>query len=194
MQLDPMQVRLDELLRRLESRESLINTLQATQVPLNEDSQEIARWTTETTEPQQQPEDDAWWNGYDQWTGQGWSQGWNTWSNASWSNTKPTNNPATVPTRNGDAKLLMTLSLMSSCTREARTQVIIAFLFLERFLVSLAGREDTSGWLVILIDSLWTVDLNNSWNTCRQKMGIRRPQEEGMGFRRYIYEIKTCER
>ena len=28
-----------------------------------------------------------------------------SWSNASWSNTKPTNNPTTVPTWNGDAKL-----------------------------------------------------------------------------------------
>ena len=33
VQLDPMQARLDELLRRLESQESLIRTLQATQVP-----------------------------------------------------------------------------------------------------------------------------------------------------------------
>ena len=33
MQLDPMQARLDELLRRLESQESLVRTRQATQVP-----------------------------------------------------------------------------------------------------------------------------------------------------------------
>ena len=38
MQSDPMQARLDELLRRLESQESLIKTLQATQVPLNENT------------------------------------------------------------------------------------------------------------------------------------------------------------
>ena len=69
MQFDPMQARLDELLRRLESEESLVRTLQATQVPLNEDPQETAWWTMEAAEPQQQP-DDAWWNGYDQWTGQ----------------------------------------------------------------------------------------------------------------------------
>ena len=61
MQLDPMQARLDELLRRLESQESLIRTLQATQVPLNEDTQEAAWWTNEAAEPQQ-PFDDAWWN------------------------------------------------------------------------------------------------------------------------------------
>ena len=59
MQLDPMQARLDELLRRLESQESLIRTLQAK-------TQESAWWTTETAEPQQQI-DDAWWNEYDQW-------------------------------------------------------------------------------------------------------------------------------
>ena len=104
MQLDPMQARLDELLRRLESQESLVRTLQARQVPLNEDTQEAAWWTTEATEPQQQFYD-AWWNGYDQWTGQGWNQRWNFWSKASWSNTKPTNNPTTMPTWNGDAKL-----------------------------------------------------------------------------------------
>ena len=104
MQLDPIQARLDELVRRLESQESLVRTLQATQVPLNEDTQEAAWWTTEAAEPQQQF-DDAWWNGYDQWTGQGWNQGWNCCSNASWNNTKPTNNPTTVPTWNGDAKL-----------------------------------------------------------------------------------------
>ena len=63
LQLDPMQACLDELLRRLESQESMIRTLQATQVPLNEDSQETAWWTTETTEPQRQPDDDAWWKG-----------------------------------------------------------------------------------------------------------------------------------
>ena len=69
-----MQARLDQLVRRLEGQESLIRTLQATQVPLNEDTQEAAWWTTEAA-PHQQP-DDAWWNGYDQWTGQGWNQGW----------------------------------------------------------------------------------------------------------------------
>ena len=48
VQVDPVQARLDELLRRLESQESLIRTFQATQVPLNEDSQETAWWTTAT--------------------------------------------------------------------------------------------------------------------------------------------------
>ena len=57
VQLDPMQARLDELMRRLESQESLIRTLQATQVPLNEDTQETEWWTTEAAEPQQQPDD-----------------------------------------------------------------------------------------------------------------------------------------
>ena len=78
--MDPVQVRLDELLKGLESQESMIKTLQPTQIPLNEDSQETAWWTTEATEPQRQTDDDAWWNGNDQWTGQGWSQSWNNWS------------------------------------------------------------------------------------------------------------------
>ena len=63
VQLVPMQARLFELLRRLECQESLIRTLQATQVLLNEDSQETAWWTTQTAEPQPQHDDDAWWNG-----------------------------------------------------------------------------------------------------------------------------------
>ena len=37
--VDPVQARLNELLRRLESQESLVRTLQATQIPLQEDSQ-----------------------------------------------------------------------------------------------------------------------------------------------------------
>ena len=40
MQLDPAQARFDELLRRLESQESLIKALQATQVPLNAEKPE----------------------------------------------------------------------------------------------------------------------------------------------------------
>ena len=59
MQLDPMQARLDELLRRLKSQESLVRTLQATQVPLNDDTQKAAWWTT------QQQYDGAWWSGYE---------------------------------------------------------------------------------------------------------------------------------
>ena len=55
MQLDPMQARLNELLRRLERQESLVKTLQA-----EDNTQEAAWWTTEAAEPQQQF-DDAWW-------------------------------------------------------------------------------------------------------------------------------------
>ena len=106
VQVDGVQAGLGELLRRLESQKSLITTLQATQIPLNEDSPETAWWTTEATEPQRQSDDDAWWTRKNQWTGQGcWSQSWNNWSNASWRNTTPTNNPTTVPMWNGDAKL-----------------------------------------------------------------------------------------
>ena len=53
VKLVPMQARLGEFLRRLENQESLIRTLQATQVPLNEDTQETAWWTKEAAEPQQ---------------------------------------------------------------------------------------------------------------------------------------------
>ena len=60
VQLDPMQARLDELLRSLENQESLIRTFQATQVPLDERVQETGWWTTETPQPQQQPDDDEW--------------------------------------------------------------------------------------------------------------------------------------
>ena len=99
VQVDPVQARLDELLRRLESQESLIKTLQATQVPLDEDVQEAGVWTEETPQSQQQSNDDAWWHENDQWNSRGWSQSWNEWSSASWSyNAKPTNNPTTVPT------------------------------------------------------------------------------------------------
>ena len=105
VQLDPIQARLDELLGRSENQGSLIRTLQATQVPLSEDVQETGWWTTETPQPQKQQNDDAWWHEDDQWNGRGWSQGWNDWSSVSWSfhNAKPTNNPTTVPTWNGDA-------------------------------------------------------------------------------------------
>ena len=125
MQLDPMQARLDELLRRLESQESLIRTLQATQVPLNEDTQEAAWRTTEAAEPQQQF-DDAWWNGYDQWTGQDWSGLMRLGAIPS-QRTIPRLCQRGMETRNS----LMTMSLMSSCTKEARIQVIIASLFLD---------------------------------------------------------------
>ena len=71
VQLDQVQIRLDELLRRLESQESLIRTLPATQVPLDEYVQETGWWTTETPQPEQQPNDDAWWHENDQWNGRG---------------------------------------------------------------------------------------------------------------------------
>ena len=158
-----IQARLDELLRRKESQESLIRTLQATQLLLNEDPQETAWWTTEAAEPQQQP-DDAWWNGYDQWTGQGWSQGWNKWANASCSNSKPTNNPTTVPTWNGDAKLFDDFEFGVLMYKRGSNPGDHCFL-VPRLISGLAGRENTSGWLVILIGSLLTADLNNSWNT-----------------------------
>ena len=59
VQMGPVQARLDELSRRLERHDSLIRTFQATQIPFNEESPETAWWTTEATEPQRQPDDDA---------------------------------------------------------------------------------------------------------------------------------------
>ena len=58
--MDPVQARLNELLRRPESQESLIRTFQATQIPPNEEKPETAWWTAEATEPQRQLDDDAW--------------------------------------------------------------------------------------------------------------------------------------
>ena len=98
MPMDPVQARLDEVLRRKESQESLIRILEATQIPLNEEQPETDWWTTEATEPHRQPHDEAWWNGNGQWTGQGWSRSWKNGSNSSWDNTK------TLPTWIGDAK------------------------------------------------------------------------------------------
>ena len=99
-QMDRVQARLDELLRRLESQESLNKrNLLATQIPPNQEQPETDWWRTEATEPQRQLDDDAWWNENDQWTGQGRSRSWNNWSNTSWKkNTKPSNNSTTVPT------------------------------------------------------------------------------------------------
>ena len=77
VQLDLAQARFDELLRRLESQESLIRTLQATQIPLNAEKPETDWWTTEASEPQRRPDDDASWDGNGQRTGQGWSRSWN---------------------------------------------------------------------------------------------------------------------
>ena len=45
---------------------------------------------------------------------------------------------------------------------------------------------------MILIVPPLTEDLNSFWNTKKTKMGIRRPQEEGMAFKKYIYEIKRA--
>ena len=44
VQMDRVQARLDELLRRLESQESLIRTLLATQIPPNQEEPETDWW------------------------------------------------------------------------------------------------------------------------------------------------------
>ena len=161
VQADPVQARLDDLFRNLGSQESLIRTLQATQIPLIEDSPGAAWWTTEATELQRQPDDDAWWNGNDQRTGQGWSQSWKNWSNASWSNAKQTNNPTTVPTWNGVARLFDDYE----------------------FDVLMCKRGSNPGdhcFLVPRLISGFAVDggLEQFLEYLKTKMGIRRPPQE----------------
>ena len=45
---------------------------------------------------------------------------------------------------------------------------------------------------MILIDSLLTAGLIQFLKYLKTKMGIRRPREEGMAFKKYIYEIKRA--
>ena len=125
MKLDPMQARLDELLRRLESQESLIRTLQATQVPLNEDTQEAGG------QMKQQKHS----NNLTKRGGMGMISGLVKAGTTGLMRRGAIPSQRTIPrlcergleTRNS----LMTMSLMSSCTKEARIQVIIASLFLD---------------------------------------------------------------
>ena len=105
MQLDPMQARLDELLRRLESQESLNRTLQATQVPLNEDPQENC--LVDDRKQQNHSNNLTMRGGTGMICGlsKAGAKAGTIGRMRPWSNTKPTNNPTTVPTWNGDAKL-----------------------------------------------------------------------------------------
>ena len=187
-----MQARPDELLRRLENHESLIRTLQTTQVSLNEDVQETGRWTTETPQPQQQPDDDAWWYGSDQWNGRGWSQSWNNWSSASWSNTKPTNNPTTVPTWNGDAKLFGDFKFDVLMYNRGSNPGDHCFR-VPRLIAGLTGRAREHLRMAGDLDR-FAVDggLEKFLEYPKTKLGICRAQEEGMAFKKYIYEIKRA--
>ena len=191
MPLDPIQARLDELLRRLENQESLIRTLQATQVPLDENVQDTGWWTTETPQPQQQPHDDAWWHENDQWNDRVWSQGWNDWSSLSWSfhNAKPTNNPTTVPTWNGDANLFDDYEFHVFMYK--RGSNFGDHCFLVPRLISGRAREHLR--MAGDLDK-FAVDggLEQFLEYLKTKMGIRRPQEEGFAFKKYIYEIKRA--
>ena len=45
---------------------------------------------------------------------------------------------------------------------------------------------------MILVDSLLTADFEQFLEYLKTKMGIRRPQEEGVTFKKYIYEIKRA--
>ena len=68
-----METRLDELLRRLESQEHLIRTLQASRTPLTDEQPERDRWTTEAAELSGQQDDSAWRDADDYWSGHGWN-------------------------------------------------------------------------------------------------------------------------
>ena len=192
VQLDPMQARLDELLRRLENQESLIRTLQATQVPLVEGVQETGWWTTETPQPQQQPDDDEWWYENDQWSGRGWSQGWNDWSSASWSNAKPTNNPTTVPRWKRDAKLFDDHEFDVLMYKRGSNPGDHCFP-VPRLISALTGRAREHLRMTGDLDR-FAVDggLEQFLEYLKTKMGIRWPQEEGMAFKKYIYDIKRA--
>ena len=193
VQVDPVQARLDELLRRLESQESLIRTLQATQVPLDEDVQAAGLWTTETPQPQQQPNDDAWWHDNNQWNSRGWSQSWNEWFSASWSyNAKPTNNPTTVPTWNGDAKLFDDYEFYVLMYKRGSNPDDHCF-FVPRLISGLTGWAREHLRMAGDLDR-FAVDggLERFLEYLKTKMGIRRPQEEGLAFKKYIYEIKRA--
>ena len=192
--MDLVQARLDELLRRLESQESLIRTLQATQVSLHEEPPKTAWWTTEAKEPQRQRDDDAWWTRNGQWTGQGWSQSWNNWSNASWSNTKPTDNPATVPTWNADAQLFDDYAFDVFMYKRGSNPGDRCFL-VPRLISGLTGgaRKKISGWLAILIFSPLKADLKNSLNPQKDKNnGYSSTTGNEMACKKYICEIKRA--
>ena len=131
VQVDPVQTCLDELLRRLAGQESLIRTFQATQIPLNEEQPETDSWTTEATEPQRRPDDDAWWNGNDQWTGHRLEPKLEQLAECILS-ASPSQRTIPRLCRCGmeTQTFLMTLSLMSSCIKERIIQAIIVLLFL----------------------------------------------------------------
>ena len=107
VQVDPVQARLDELLKSLESQESLrsglfkqhksLSTKTRKKLPGGQQKQQnhSDKLTTMLGEMEMI-------NGLAK---AGAQAGTINWSNASWRNTKPTNNPTTVPTWNGDAKL-----------------------------------------------------------------------------------------
>ena len=86
----------------------------------------------------------------------------------------------------------MTMSLMSSCTKEARNQVIIEIL-VPRLISGLTGRAREHLRMAGDLDR-FAVDggLEQLLEYLKTKMGIRRPQEEGMAFKKYINEIKRA--
>ena len=112
--------------------------------------------------------------------------------NASWRNTKPTNNPTTVPTWNGDAKLFDDYEFDVLMYKRGSKPGDHCFL-VPRLISGLTGRAREHLRMAGDLDR-FAVDgeLEQFLEYLKTKMGIRRPQEEGMAFKKYIYEIKRA--
>ena len=162
---------------------------QATQVHLNEDTQEAAWWTTEAREPQQQF-DDAWWNGYDQWTGQGWNQTIGRMRHGAIPSQRTI--PRHCQRGNGDAKLFDDYEFDVLMYKRASNPRDHCFL-VPRLISGLTGLAREHLRMAGDLDR-FAVDggLEQFLEYLKTKMGIRRPQEEGLAFKKYIYEIKRA--
>ena len=116
------------------------------------------------------------------------NQGWNYWSNASWSNTKPTNNPTTVPTWNGDTKLFDDYEFDVLMDKRGSNPGDHCFL-VPRLISGLTGRAREHLRLAGDLDR-FAVDggLEQFLEHLKTKMGIRRPQEEVKRARRRVHD------
>ena len=107
----------------------------------------------------------------------------------SWSNTKPTNNPTTVPTWNGDAKKIDYEFDVLMYKRGSGDHCFLV----PRLISGLTGRVREHLRMAVDIDR-FAVDggLEQFLEYLKTQMGIRRPQEEGMAFTKYIHEIRRA--
>ena len=135
--------------------------------------------TKHTKKMPQQP-DDAWRNGYDQWTGQGWSQGWNNLVEC------------VLEQHQANAQSHDYASVEWRCNwwlwvwyphvqeRLEPRWSLLPCSSIDFWSHWLGERTPQDGGLEQFLDHLKT------------KMGIRRPQEEGMAFKKYIYQIQRA--